>query len=86
MIDLTEGRLDEQLVYAKEINEASLFLCINNLINYDKKNNTETKLMTDFAHRSFYFERMKEDRCVLNGGIIFHSGSENIKPTWRCHT
>ena len=100
MIDRTEGKLDEALKFAKDINDNSLENCIARLKLVDSNTGSETTLYEDFSPKSFYFVRYKESEFVGNGGIIFHGkhdgyGSGNA-PTfsvsltpvngWQIHT
>lgn len=93
MIDLTEGRLDSVLLFAESINDDSLKNCIESLKRAEKNLNCETELHNDFADKSFYFLRKKENKFHGNGGIIWHGGNENTysvsltKTTnWQIHT
>lgn len=73
MKDLTEGKLNQELEYAKSIGSDTLQQCIDRLKQVDEKLETETTISNDFAPRSFYFQRMdNNDRHSGNGGIIFH--------------
>lgn len=100
--DLTEGALQEQLLYASTIGDTSLQDCIDRLNSADDYNKSETVIGKDFALRSFEFARMKEGRCIINGGIIYHgphdgfgsglaptfsvSLSNNKSNNWQLHT
>jgi len=101
MKDLTNGKLEETLEFAKTIKDDSLEYCIERLKLTDENCETETNLMNDFAPKSFYFERLRKDGSFAgNGGVIFHgthdSGgngafptfSVNVTPTngWSIHT
>jgi hypothetical protein len=102
MKDLTEGFLADQLAYAETIGDETLANCIQQLKNADEYNKSETIIGKDFAPRSFEFARMKEGRCIINGGIIFHGAhdgggngsspsfsvsiSNNNKSRWELHT
>jgi len=76
MKDLTEGKLTETLEYAKSIKDESLQKCIESLERVDKNIGTETRISVDYAPKSFYFVRMREEQFVSNGGIIFHGSKE----------
>jgi len=98
--DLTNGRLEEAKVYAKNHNDESLQKCLDSLQRVDENSGCETSIVTDFAPLSFEFARFKNGKRVMNGGIIFHgqhdgfgSGaaptlSVTITPTsgWQIHT
>ena len=74
MKDLTEGKLDSALKFAKSIGTDSLQSAVERLKNMDEQYPQETKIMNDFAPHSFYFERtsLAEGKMIGNGGIIFH--------------
>ncbi len=73
MKDLTEGKLNQELEYAKSIGSDTLQQCIDRLKQVDENMETETTISNDFAPRSFYFQRTdRNDRHSGNGGIIFH--------------
>ena len=84
---MTQGKLDEALLFAKSINDDSLFNCIERIKQGDKnwmENRgifVETKIFTDFAPYSFEFARFATEsdteRFVGNGGIIFHGKHDN---------
>jgi hypothetical protein len=82
MKDLTEGQLQEQLEFAKTINDESLQHCLDNIKrveeNYKERGQTiETEIYLDWAKRSFaFYRKTPEGQCILNGGIIYH-GSPN---------
>ena len=87
MIDLTQGKLDEELAYAEEIGDTTLKRCIEHMKNVDQNSGSTTKIMTDRAPRSFYFERFYSDENFRgNGGIIFHGphdgGGAGVAPTF----
>ena len=102
MKDLTNGVLEEELKKAEQENNPTLLDCINRIRKVDENIDAETTMMKDFAPRSFYWERMKENSCIGNGGIIFHgphdgngsgrpptfsvSLSSNTRPRWEIHT
>lgn len=102
MIDLTEGVLERNLEYAKTINDTTLQDCLDRLKKADEYHQSETKVFKDWAARSFEFARLKENKCILNGGIIFHGPHDNggdgssstfsvtmdnnLKPHWQIHT
>jgi hypothetical protein len=73
MKDLTEGKLNQELEYAKSIGNDTLQQCIARLKQVDDNMETETSIYNDYVPRSFYFLRKdKNDRTSGNGGIIFH--------------
>ncbi len=79
MKDLTEGKLNQELEYAKSIGSDTLQQCIDRLKQVDENMETETTISNDFAPRSFYFQRMdKNNRQSGNGGIIFHDITHDI--------
>jgi len=77
MTDLTEGKLDEVLLVAKEKGNETLQNCLNALKQVDENLGTETQVFTDFAPLSFGFTR-KDDAGNFrgNGGIIFHGNHD----------
>lgn len=97
IIDLTEGKLEEQLRFAGEHEDMSLQNCIMRFFLYGDE---EVRISNDFAPRSFYFQLMNGDKCGMNGGIIYHGNhdnggdgssptfSVNLTPTkgWSIHT
>jgi hypothetical protein len=97
MKDLTEGKLQEQLEFAKTINDESLQHCLDNLKQVEENMQEripglETEIYPDWAKRSFAFCRKspKGEFCG-NGGIIYHGspnegyqegGSVQIQPSY----
>lgn len=77
MTDATNGELDKVLVFAKLIGDESLQSCLNRLKYTDDNCDTETTIYTDFAPKSFYFIRKKNDEFRSNGGIIYHGSHDN---------
>lgn len=72
--DLTNGKLNEAIEFAKTIGlEDSLAGCLNRL-NKHCSPSTEVNLGVDFAPYSFAFAVLDKEskRLILNGGIIFH--------------
>lgn len=80
MKDLTEGKLDSALKFAKSIGTDSLQSAVERLKNMDEQYPQETKIMNDFAPHSFYFERtsLAEGKMIGNGGIIFSDPSKGL--------
>jgi hypothetical protein len=74
IIDLTEGKLEEQLRFASEHEDTSLQNCIMRFFLYQ---GTEVRISNDFAPRSFYFQLMDKERYSMNGGIIYHGAHDN---------
>lgn len=75
IIDLTEGKLKEQIIFANDKKDTSLLNCINRFLLYDAK---EVRISNDFAPRSFYFCLINEDESQgMNGGIIYHGTHDN---------
>lgn len=73
MKDLTEGKLNQELEYAKSIGNDTLQKCIDILKQNDFYFDSETSIRNDFAPRSFYFQRVNfYDKELVDGGIIFH--------------
>ena len=79
MIDLTNGKLDEALKFAKTQGDDSLQKCIDRLKQIDanyKENYKEvdTVITNDFAPYSFEFSRriIENGEFAGNGGIIYH--------------
>ena len=105
LIDLTGGRLKEMVSLSRRLKDPTLVNCLKRLrvVHYEGYGygGGHTQISNDFAPQSFYFERFdKEDRCVGNGGIIYHGPhdnggdgsaptfSVNVSPThgWQTHT
>ncbi len=97
--DCTNGDLKKTLRYAEEINDFSLHRCLDRLAEVDINCKSKTKIYPDFAPNSFSFARMKDKKCITNGGIIFHgikgehgagaptfSVSISNSPGWSIHT
>lgn len=80
MKDLTEGKLEAALVFAKSIGTETLEWAIEHIKDMDKMYPQETTIMNDFAPHSFYFEKksLNEERLIGNGGIIFHDISKGV--------
>lgn len=79
MKDLTEGKLLDELIFAKNLNDFSLLTCIETLKKVDININSETTITNDFAPRSFYFNRIDKDgHFIGNGGIIFHDVKNGV--------
>jgi len=62
MVDLTEGKLDEALEYAKKIGDESLQSCLDRLKKTEETYELDGRpiqinVSTDFAPLSFYFEK-----------------------------
>ena len=78
MIDKTNGKLQEQLEYAKTITNDSLQKTIDEferrekMYLEDRKEIMEHSIYNDWAPRSFEFVQMFGERAGMNGGIIFH--------------
>ena len=100
LTDATEGKLEEVIEFSKSIDMYdSLMDCLNNLANYTN-NEKEVVLFNDFAPHSFYFQVKKENKVIMDGGVIFHGShdnggdggaptfSVNLTPStgWRIHT
>ena len=90
MKDLTDGKLQETLEFAKTIGDNSLQACLDRLkkveenYNEEGKIDVETQIFNDFAPKSFEFCRVwyKNGRdykpeFMSNGGIIFHGKHDN---------
>jgi hypothetical protein len=76
--DLTNGKLDEAMEFAKKIGlEDSLLSCLNRLNNHCSIT-TEVNLGVDFAPYSFAFAVLDKEtkRLLLNGGIIYHGSHD----------
>lgn len=80
MKDLTEGKLESALVFAKSIGTESLERAVEHIKNMDELYPQETTIMNDFAPHSFYFEKksLNEGRVIGNGGIIFHDIQKGV--------
>jgi hypothetical protein len=77
MKDCTLGKLDEALQFAETIKDNSLQECINHIKMVDEIHGYQTKIFTDGAPKSFYFERFSGETFCGNGGIIFHGKHDN---------
>jgi len=83
MTDVTDGKLNEALEFAKKNGDDSLQRCLDRLKkveeNYEENGNPiDTTISTDFAPYSFYFVRVdKAGMFKGNGGIIFHGTHDN---------
>jgi hypothetical protein len=84
MRDLTNGKLEAALAYAKELQDTSLQGCLDRLKKVEEYNDergkpTEHTISVDFAPLSFYFERHNtiNGEYYGNGGIIFHGKHDN---------
>ena len=97
--DCTNGDLKKALRYAEEINDFSLHRCLDSLALADSVQKSKTKIYPDFAPHSFTFARIRDEKCIINGGIIFHgikgehgagaptfSVSISSSPGWSIHT
>ena len=99
IIDNTNGKLEEVLQYAESIGRKdNLQECIKHI---DISDDT-VEIYVDFAPKSFYFIRKRNEIFAGNGGIIFHGSHDNggdgsfptfsisilndIKPHWEIHT
>ena len=70
--DYTNGRLAEIKAYATEHHlEESLNKTFTRFETF-AKSGCEVNLYTDFAPLSLYFEILRDEKLVLNGGFIFH--------------
>ena len=85
MVDLTEGKLDEALEYAKKIGDESLQSCLDRLKKTEETYELDgrpiqTNVSTDFAPLSFYFERHDKSTGMFkgNGGIIVHGSHDGF--------
>jgi len=76
MVDVTDGKLDEALTFAKERSDESLQKCIDRLKSSEGEK-TVVRLYPDFAKYSFYFVREYEEKFSGNGGVIFHGKHDN---------
>ena len=93
MIDKTEGKLQETLEFAKQINDIHLQGCLDSLKMADENCNSETHIYNDWAEKSFEFARIRDGKCITNGGVIWNGGSNdplsvtlNNSITWQIHT
>ena len=72
---MTQGKLQEQLEFAKTISDNSLQEVIDNFKrreqDYDR-GKMEYSIYTDFAPRSFEFAATIDGQFWMNGGIIYH--------------
>jgi len=101
MKDCTEGKLQEQLDFAKSINDPSLQNCLDRLKNVEdnykeRGQEIETEIYPDWVKRSFAFcRKTSEGQFMMNGGIIYHGspnegyqegGSVQIEPSYGWQT
>ena len=84
MRDLTDGKLEETLKFAKSINDNSLQECLDRLKKVEENYGNgltavETEISNDFAPHSFYFNRVysRSNQFISNGGIIYHGKHDN---------
>lgn len=101
IIDKTQGVLDEVRKFAILIGKSdNLESCLSGLDYHN--DDYKVSIYTDFAPKSFYFVRERNDKFAGNGGIIFHghhdnggdgssptlsvSLSNNSEPHWEIHT
>ena len=70
--DCTNGDLSKAFDHADKINDVSIYKCLNRLAEVDINCKSKTKIYSDFAPYSFSFARMRDGKCIINGGIIFH--------------
>jgi len=81
MVDLTEGKLEEALEFAKTIGDNSLQACLDRLKKVEENygGSVQTNISTDFAPYSFYFCRHDKESGDFkgNGGVIFHGKHDN---------
>lgn len=80
MIDLTKGKLREQISFSRKNKDTSLINCINKL----KKYHGDNYIYIDFAPRSFYYvHRHDEGEFLSSGGIIYNENTGwSIVPCW----
>jgi len=78
MKDLTEGKLEAALLFAKSIGTDTLEWAVANIKAMDDLYPQETTITNDFAPHSFYFEKTSsaDGRMIGNGGIIFSDASK----------
>jgi len=98
--DCTNGDLSKALDHANKISDFSIYKCLDSLAKADISCKSKTKIYPDFAPYSFAFARLRDGKCIINGGIIFHgehdghgSGSAptfsvsiNKETGWSIHT
>jgi hypothetical protein len=70
--DYTNGRLAEIRAYATEHNLIESFNKTFARFETFSQCGCEVKLYSDFAPLSLYFEIIRDEKFVLNGGFIFH--------------
>lgn len=83
MTDLTQGKLDEALEFAKKIGDTTLQRCLDRLKTSEEHyildgRPIQTNISTDFAPYSFYFVKcdIATGKVIMNGGIIFHGSHD----------
>lgn len=102
MKDMTNGVLQKELEKAKNENNPTLQQCLDRLSKIDENLGSETTITIDFAPRSFYFARIRDNAFIGNGGIIYHGRHDNggdgsaptfsvslsndLSPRWEIHT
>ena len=77
MKDFTNGVLQEELRKAEEENNPTLKQCLDRLKRVEENLECETNITIDFAPRSFFFARMRNNTFIGNGGIIYHGPHDN---------
>ncbi len=85
MIDLTNGKLNEALKFAKKIGNNSLQECLDQLKKIEAAHEktefeVDTHVYNDFAPYSFGFTRYytKNSEFAGNGGIIYHGPHDDF--------
>jgi hypothetical protein len=70
--DLTNGRLADIQAYATEHNLTESFHKTFARFETFSQCGCEVNLYSDFAPLSLYFDIIRDEKLVLNGGFIFH--------------
>ena len=71
-----EERYQEAMDYAEKMKDKSLQNCLDSLKRWEANGNSEIILYKDFAPYSFYFEQMKGDQRIMNGGLLYHGNPD----------
>jgi hypothetical protein len=70
--DLTYGRLAEIIAFATEHDLTEIFNKSFTRFETFSQCSCDVNLYSDFALLSLYFEIIRDEKLVLNGGFIFH--------------
>ena len=79
LIDHSEGGFKKAIQVARERKDLTLIHCIQRLRKRYGSENRTVNISNDFCPLSFnfWFLEQPDNRCSLNGGIIFHGKHDN---------